>query len=673
MATRGQLTVDTVNFLNAGDNFLTLTATSDGVGTFTSNSTGTVKLTGITYPTVAADAANKAYVDAIAISGASWKNSVACSTTSSGTLATSFAAGQTVDGVTLVTGDRILIKNQGGADPGGSHIDNGTYTVNASGAPTRATDLPTGVTAAGAAVWINDGTINGDKGYICTDDPGDAIVGTHALEFTNFSSAPNIAGANTQVQFNNDGLFGASSNFTWDGTTLTGSGAGGISDGTFVAAAGAVSGVTTLGMSGELTNSALGVTFSHASNDQTITKTGTGDLTLVSAAAVVVEDVIFDTGAVSAVTTIGMSGELTNSALGVTFSHASNDQTIEKTGTGDLTLVSAAAVVVEDVIFDTGAVSAVTTIGMSGELTNSALGVTFSHASNDQTIEKTGTGDLTLVSAAAVVVEDVIFDTGAVSAVTTIGMSGELTNSALGVTFSHASNDQTIEKTGTGDLTLVSAAAVVVEDVIFDTGAVSAVTTIGMSGNLTNSAGNVLLTNAGAQNITKSGSGALNIINSNATSDTVIKMGDSAAATNVIFRDSADAAVMTVTSDRTVESTSTTTGTVQIVGGLGVTLDISANAINCTSDATLKTKIVQLGDPMSTLGKIEGYSYEWIRDEGTGKEMWGVLAQQLESVGLNHMVTQGTDHKSVNYIQLIPLLIEAVKELSYKIDILESK
>jgi hypothetical protein len=557
MATRGQLTVDTVNFLNAGDNFLTLTATSDGVGTFTSNSTGTVKLTGITYPTVAADAANKAYVDAIAISGASWKNSVACSTTSSGTLATSFAAGQTVDGVTLVTGDRILIKNQGGADPGGSHIDNGTYTVNASGAPTRATDLPTGVTAAGAAVWINDGTINGDKGYICTDDPGDAIVGTHALEFTNFSSAPNIAGANTQVQFNNDGLFGASSNFTWDGTTLTGSGAGGISDGTFVAAAGAVSGVTTLGMSGELTNSALGVTFSHASNDQTITKTGTGDLTLVSAAAVVVEDVIFDTGAVSAVTTIGMSGELTNSALGVTFSHASNDQTIEKTGTGDLTLVSAAAVVVEDVIFDTGAVSAVTTIGMSG--------------------------------------------------------------------------------------------------------------------NLTNSAGNVLLTNAGAQNITKSGSGALNIINSNATSDTVIKMGDSAAATNVIFRDSADAAVMTVTSDRTVESTSTTTGTVQIVGGLGVTLDISANAINCTSDATLKTKIVQLGDPMSTLGKIEGYSYEWIRDEGTGKEMWGVLAQQLESVGLNHMVTQGTDHKSVNYIQLIPLLIEAVKELSYKIDILESK
>jgi hypothetical protein len=180
----------------------------------------------------------------------------------------------------------------------------------------------------------------------------------------------------------------------------------------------------------------------------------------------------------------------------------------------------------------------------------------------------------------------------------------------------------------------------------------------------------LIVTHDATDSFITSTTGALNIVNSNASGDTVFKMGDAAAGTNVLFTDNADASVMTVTSDRTVESVSTTTGAVQIVGGLGVTLSVSATEFNATSDATLKTEINPLNNSLATLNKVEGYSYKWLKDEGTGKEMWGVLAQQLETVGLGHMVTNGGEHKAVNYLQLIPLIIESVKELNKKLDLL---
>jgi hypothetical protein len=180
----------------------------------------------------------------------------------------------------------------------------------------------------------------------------------------------------------------------------------------------------------------------------------------------------------------------------------------------------------------------------------------------------------------------------------------------------------------------------------------------------------LVLSHDTANSFITSTTGALNIVNSNATCNTVFKMGDAAAGTNVLFTDNADASVMTVTSDRTVESVSTTTGAVQIVGGLGVTLSVSATEFNATSDATLKTEINPLNNSLATLNKVEGYSYKWLKDEGTGKEMWGVLAQQLETIGLGHMVTNGGEHKAVNYLQLIPLIIESVKELNKKLDLL---
>ena len=147
------------------------------------------KITNVADPTADADAANKGYVDGVA-QGLDVKDSVVATTTANGTLSTAFANGQSIDGVTLQTGDRILIKNQTTAS------QNGIYNVNASGAPSRATDMGTGSNAAGAFVFVEQGTVNAENGFTCTSDTGSAVVGTNNLTFAQFSGAGQIiAGA----------------------------------------------------------------------------------------------------------------------------------------------------------------------------------------------------------------------------------------------------------------------------------------------------------------------------------------------------------------------------------------------------------------------------------------------------------------------------------------------
>ncbi len=129
------------------------------------------KIANLADPSTNTDAANKQYVDNVA-RGLQWKQPVRVATTANGTLATAYANGQSIDGVTLVTGDRILLKNQTAA------AENGLYTVNASGAPTRAVDADGGTELApGTAVTVTEGSTNGDKVYILTTDAA-ITVGT---------------------------------------------------------------------------------------------------------------------------------------------------------------------------------------------------------------------------------------------------------------------------------------------------------------------------------------------------------------------------------------------------------------------------------------------------------------------------------------------------------------
>ena len=146
------------------------------------------KITNLADPTADADAANKGYVDGVA-QGLDVKDSVVATTTANGTLASAFANGQTIDGVSLSTNDRILIKDQNTA------TENGIYKVNASGAPTRVDDLATGADAAGAFVFVEQGTVNAENGFVCTSNKGSAVVGTNNLAFSQFSGAGQITTA----------------------------------------------------------------------------------------------------------------------------------------------------------------------------------------------------------------------------------------------------------------------------------------------------------------------------------------------------------------------------------------------------------------------------------------------------------------------------------------------
>jgi hypothetical protein len=139
----------------------------------------------------ATDVATKGYVDGL-MQGVKWKQSVKAATAVAGTLATSFANAQVIDGITLVTGDRILVKDQA------SQLENGIYTVNASGAPTRALDADTWLELTAATVMVEQGTANTDITYVSTINTG-GTLNTTAVTFTKMANAVGTVDLATKV------------------------------------------------------------------------------------------------------------------------------------------------------------------------------------------------------------------------------------------------------------------------------------------------------------------------------------------------------------------------------------------------------------------------------------------------------------------------------------------
>lgn len=141
-------------------------------------------------PTDDAHAATKSYVDS-ARSGLDVKQSVRAATTAPINLASDLEAGDTLDtNVTLVAGDRVLVKNQSTAS------ENGIYVVQASGAAVRATDFDSNAEVTpGAFTFVEEGATNADSGWVLTTN-GTINVGVTGLAFAQFSGAGQVtAGA----------------------------------------------------------------------------------------------------------------------------------------------------------------------------------------------------------------------------------------------------------------------------------------------------------------------------------------------------------------------------------------------------------------------------------------------------------------------------------------------
>lgn len=137
---------------------------------------GSFKITSLADPVNAQDAATKNYVDSVA-QGLDVKTSARAATTANITL----SGLQTIDGISVIANDRVLVKNQT------APAQNGMYVV-ASGAWSRSLDADTWAELPSSFVFVEEGTVNKDTGWVCTVDAG-GTLGTTAVTWTQFSGA----------------------------------------------------------------------------------------------------------------------------------------------------------------------------------------------------------------------------------------------------------------------------------------------------------------------------------------------------------------------------------------------------------------------------------------------------------------------------------------------------
>ena len=138
----------------------------------------------------------------------------------------------------------------------------------------------------------------------------------------------------------------------------------------------------------------------------------------------------------------------------------------------------------------------------------------------------------------------------------------------------------------------------------------------------------------------------------------------------------------TLAVNSTTNSTSKTTGALQVSGGVGINNDLHVGGditAFSSSDQTLKENVVGITSALYKVGLITGYTYNWktgyysVDSYWSGKEDTGVIAQEVEALGLPGITTtRDNGKKAVRYERLVPLLIQAIKELEARVKTLES-
>ena len=158
-----------LNITNSTINSTTIGATTPSSAAFTTASVSTAPVSGN-------DVVNKTYLDFFA-TGISWKQPVNCGTTTNITL----SGLQTIDGVTVVAGDRVLVKSQS------APAQNGIYLASAT-AWSRAPDADTWDELISAICFVESGSTLAGSAWYCTVQPG-GTLGTTAVTWSNFSVA----------------------------------------------------------------------------------------------------------------------------------------------------------------------------------------------------------------------------------------------------------------------------------------------------------------------------------------------------------------------------------------------------------------------------------------------------------------------------------------------------
>lgn len=157
----------------------TVSSLTAPTGSFSMN---TQKITNLGTPDQSTDAATKAYVDAVS-EGLHIHASVHAATSANINISTALEPGDTIDGVVLAEGNRVLVKSQTNS------AQNGIYVVQASGAALRASDFNEPMEVDGGDfVFVTGGTLYDNTGWVQTTT-NVVTIGTDPIVFTQFSGA----------------------------------------------------------------------------------------------------------------------------------------------------------------------------------------------------------------------------------------------------------------------------------------------------------------------------------------------------------------------------------------------------------------------------------------------------------------------------------------------------
>ena len=143
------------------------------------------KVINVPTPTAAGDAVPKSYVDS-AVEGLAWKDSARVATQSNINLA---SPGATIDGITMVSQDRVLVRNQSTQSQNGIYVWNGAAT-----ALTRSLDASTFAELEQAIITVEEGT---DAGTTWRQTQINGVIDTNNVIFSSFAAAAPAASETT--------------------------------------------------------------------------------------------------------------------------------------------------------------------------------------------------------------------------------------------------------------------------------------------------------------------------------------------------------------------------------------------------------------------------------------------------------------------------------------------
>jgi hypothetical protein len=595
-------------------------------GNFTANiAMNSNYVTGLSDPVGAQDAATKAYVDTFA-QGLHVHESCAAATPDTlatltgglvtydngtagvGATLTLAVALTTLDGYTLVNGDRIMVKNQANA------AHNGIYSRTSSTVLTRSTDFDTGAEVAGGDfTFVTNGTLYNSTGWVQLDQV--TTMGTDAIAFQQFSGQGTFTAGQylylTGSQFNANATSAstasvliardASQNFAANTATLNSLSS---ANATF---SGPVSGITNL-----------------AAGNTTIT--GFANVSTSVNSAIISVGTSF----------IANSSQLTISGIPLSANGA--------TGTAGHVLHSNGATGSPYWAADDNSGGTVTSVAGTGTVSGLSLSGTV-----------TTSGSLTLGGSIS----------GALSGITTLAAGNTTLTGFANVTTSiQGGSSLTIAGAASGITTLAAGNTTITGFADVSTSVNSAILSVGSNfiantSQVTLAAGVLLSANGGVGT-------AGQVLYSNGATGSPYWAADGVASVTDDTTTNGNRYILFANQTSSTLSTSYVSSTKMYFNPS--TGKLNATSFNSLSDSNKKENIQTLQDATSKVLKMRGVSFTW---KGTNDKSIGLIAQEVEKILPEVVSTCEDGVKSISYDSIVGLLVEAFKEQQKTIDSLK--